>query len=972
MSMKHELITCLLEIPTGVVEGLRTVVGVACGQDHSLALCQSGGVVAWGRGSDGQLGIENLPDYITKPRKVLIPILQSIPIPIVQVACGSQHSLALTAAGDVYSWGLNRHGQLGHGKKFPTVNVPIRIQCLVGLPVTQIAAGGEFSLVLSLSGLVYCCGANGAGQLGLNRVDVKGRFNMCVVPALKTLSISSICCGEAHTAVLTKDGSVFTFGEGSHGQLGHNSTSNELRPRRVESLDGRATQIACGSHHTLVLMCSGLLLSFGSGLKGQLGNGDTNNRLVPSPVQETWNAGGATGSSEMKISAGWNTSVIHCVPAKSCEEKEKFCRISDKTLQKWMALNSKSKELGEAKREVSLILSSASSLVASFLKDKESGSGDIQGPLIVDLQAARQSFEKMQAIPWICPLMANVGSLVADICSVSQYMKSVDIFLVLTEFPLLHEDQNIINIVLKVAKAIIELPDSSLKQLRQLWSLLEPEVVRKHICMWKHALSFLLRAGLLIQFNEPVKHILQILKYLHKVSKKAVDASEFYLEDLGFLPALLEEDLILWRHWRQLEDSFQTPAIFCRFPFVLNLESKIQIFNYACAISKGTHKLQAMNQTRDLLFGLALDVPLCPVFELRLKRKALVEDAFRQLSINDHENFKKDLVVVFTDDTQRSLLNRKDFFLLISEKLFSPKSESEMFKQNESGTVVWFPVQPKESKKRYFLFGVLCGLALYNNTTVSLPFPLALFKKLLNVKPTLEDLKELSPMVAESLTTILRECSDKDIEDMSLTFTVSWDEVTVELDPEEEGKPVTNANKKEFVDVYVEYILNKSVETTFEEFKRGFFTVCDIDVVELFQPQELMELMVGNEDYDWDKLRQNTIYEGEYYTGHPNIVNFWEVFEDLTEDQKKSFFCFVTGERRVPILGMGQIRMRVRPMLDCNEDHYPGSLICHHLLMLPIYTSKEMLRMKLIECINHKEDYWKDMVATTIQQPSEI
>uniref|UniRef100_A0A8C7KKT8 RCC1-like domain-containing protein n=1 Tax=Oncorhynchus kisutch TaxID=8019 RepID=A0A8C7KKT8_ONCKI len=224
------------------VEGLGVVVSVACGQDHSVAVCASGQVYSWGAGGEGQLGIA--PTTVSKvPRPVPIP--SPLPITVIQVACGNSHSLALTKGGQVFSWGLNSHGQLGLGKGVPLQPIPALVRSLIGVPVTQVAAGGTHTLALTLPGLVYCCGANRAGQLGLNRVDEKGRFNICSVPALRVLGVSFISCGEAHSAVLTKGGQVFTFGEGSRGQLGHNASANELLPKLVEGMDGLASQIAC-------------------------------------------------------------------------------------------------------------------------------------------------------------------------------------------------------------------------------------------------------------------------------------------------------------------------------------------------------------------------------------------------------------------------------------------------------------------------------------------------------------------------------------------------------------------------------------------------------------------------------------------------------------------------------------------------------------------------------------------------------
>lgn len=86
-----------------------------------------------------------------------------------------KNTFHLSPGGDVFSWGLNSHGQLGLGKEVPVQHTPVIICALAGVAVTQIAAGGTHSLFLTLADLVYCCGANKCGQLGVNRVDEKGR-----------------------------------------------------------------------------------------------------------------------------------------------------------------------------------------------------------------------------------------------------------------------------------------------------------------------------------------------------------------------------------------------------------------------------------------------------------------------------------------------------------------------------------------------------------------------------------------------------------------------------------------------------------------------------------------------------------------------------------------------------------------------------------------------------------------------------
>ena len=107
----------------------------------------------------------------------------------------------------------------------------------------------------------------------------------------------------------------------------------------------------------------------------------------------------------------------------------------------------------------------------------------------------------------------------------------------------------------------------------------------------------------------------------------------------------------------------------------------------------------------------------------------------------------------------------------------------------------------------------------------------------------------------------------------------------------------------------VDYILNKSVEAQFAEFDKGFHKVCGGRVLELFHSQELMAVIVGNENYDWQELERNADYKEGYTKDDPTIVLFWQVFHELPLEEKKKFLLFLTGSDRIPILGMKAIKV---------------------------------------------------------------
>nr|XP_020455771.1 probable E3 ubiquitin-protein ligase HERC6 isoform X2 [Monopterus albus] len=941
----------------GRVEGLGHVVTMACGQDHCLAVCASGDVFSWGAGYDGQLGMPQHLLNSQKARRVPMPL----PVPVVQVACGNAHSLALTKGGDVFSWGLNSHGQLGLGKEVSMQPAPALVLALSGVAVSQISAGATHSLFLILSGLVYCCGANKTGQLGLNRVDEKGRFNICMVPALRPLGVSFISCGEAHSAVLTKDGKVFTFGEGTYGQLGHSSSANEVRPRLVDGLDGPASQIACGRRHTLVLGVSGQLWAFGNGVKGQIGTGRKEDSLTPTLVQLPWITDSAAAiPSDLNISAGWNTNFVYSSHAQNLDRLQITGRLDETKLQNWLSRRNAN---AEARREISSMFLTSSSLVASFTN--ANGLPLEAGALTVDLEAADKAFDQLLAVPWI-KQSVDLHLLIPSLYDSRMVLKSPEILLILLTCPLLQEDSRVMNDVLPLALVVAALNEKTLDSLKGWWSSLAPSILKKHILVFRNALAFMLKNGLLETHNPGIKYLLEALKLLYKANKTGqsykVPLSTFYVEELiGAVQPF--QDVILWRSSSEVEDDVNTPVIFCRYPFVFNLVCKVEVLNIFASATKRLHYVihELASAWPDKMLGEPTNSAPAPVFQLSLRRTHLVEDTFRQLGAADHCAFKRELLVQFVDNRIVMNVNKHDLFLYVFDELMAP--ESKMFIYNQSRTLAWFPPRPEPQVRDYFLFGVLCGLALYNHNIVHLPFPRVLFKKLLGVKPTLDDMKEFEPVMAECWRCMLEDYTPDVIAEMETTFTVTWCGEEVELDPNEPGKPVTGSNKKEFVAAFVNYIFIKSVEGVFEAFKRGFYKVGDIEVVEFFQPDELQAVMVGHENYDWDVFKQNTIYEGEYHDRHPNIITFWEVFDKLTAEEKKKFLLFLTGCDRVPFLGMENIRMRVTILPDATELHLPEALTCHCLLLLPIYHRypvERTMHTRLLQAIHDNRGFRKD------------
>jgi alpha-tubulin suppressor-like RCC1 family protein len=227
----------------------------SAGGAHSLVLTEAGTVLSFGHGVDGCLGHGDDEDQRTP--KVIEALRGER---VVAVAAGGNHSLVLTEAGAVLSFGHGRRGRLGHGDE-EDQHRPKLIEALRGERVAAVSAGGWHSLVLTEAGAVLSFGWGGDGRLGHG--DDEHQLTPKVIEALRGERVVAVSAGNRHSLVLTETGTVHSFGQGEFGCLDHDTQVNQLTPKVIDSLRGQRVYARWPQDHATafapssVAACSG-------------------------------------------------------------------------------------------------------------------------------------------------------------------------------------------------------------------------------------------------------------------------------------------------------------------------------------------------------------------------------------------------------------------------------------------------------------------------------------------------------------------------------------------------------------------------------------------------------------------------------------------------------------------------------------------------------------------------------------------
>ncbi|XP_070764017.1 secretion-regulating guanine nucleotide exchange factor [Enoplosus armatus] len=273
------------------------VTKVACGWDFTLLLTDCGRVLACGSNAFGQLGVRQAVTHSAEPL-----VVESLKEPVVSIAAGLRHSLAVSDSGYVYQWGK---GLFSRAKRALS---PHPVPSHLGSTVPSLVPGlDQKTSRMVTAGLAHCVCLTGDGDLflwGSNKhFQLTTREHFLSSPSLVKRSLLGgdkvihVWSGWTHIVAQTETGRVFTWGRGDYGQLGREASTSQnperqsagpsaeggdqeaFLPGEVKVLHG-ATQIACGSEHNLAIV-GGSLLSWGWNEHGMCGDGSQTDVFEP-------------------------------------------------------------------------------------------------------------------------------------------------------------------------------------------------------------------------------------------------------------------------------------------------------------------------------------------------------------------------------------------------------------------------------------------------------------------------------------------------------------------------------------------------------------------------------------------------------------------------------------------------------------------------------------------------------------------
>lgn len=341
--------------------------------------------------------------------------------------------------------------------------------------------------------------------------------------------------------------------------------------------------------------------------------------------------------------------------------------------------------------------------------------------------------------------------------------------------------------------------------------------------------------------------------------------------------------------------------------------------------------------------------------QIKIRRNHIFEDSYAEIMRQTPSDLKKRLMIKFDgeDGLDYGGVSR-EFFFLLSHEMFNPFYCLFEYSAHDNYTLQINPasgVNPEHLN--YFKFiGRCLGLAIFHRRFLDAYFIVSFYKMILKKKVTLADLESVDAELYRGLSWML----DNSIEDViDETFTTAEERfgemVTIDLKPGGADVPVTDENKKEYVDLVVEYRIFKRVQEQFEAFMSGFNELIPQELINVFDERELELLIGGMSEIDVDDWAKYTDYRG-YEMNDEVIQWFWKCIRSWPAERKSRLLQFTTGTSRIPVNGFKDLQGSDGPRRFTIEksgdpSQLPKSHTCFNRLDLPPYKDFASLEQKL-------------------------
>jgi ubiquitin-protein ligase E3 A len=233
------------------------------------------------------------------------------------------------------------------------------------------------------------------------------------------------------------------------------------------------------------------------------------------------------------------------------------------------------------------------------------------------------------------------------------------------------------------------------------------------------------------------------------------------------------------------------------------------------------------------------------------------------------------------------------------------------------------------------MIGILFGLAIFNDVIIDVKFPKVIYKKLLGEQCMLEDLEEIDKDMYNTLC-FLRDTKDTNLEDtIGAAFEVEvenfGERIAIELKPGGGDILIDHTNKDEYIQLYLDWKFNSSIENYFGPFKKGFYKVADNTILEIIESDELELIICGTQELDFKDLEEGSVTTDGFTAESQTVKDFWEIVHEFDYDLKKNFLSFLTGCDRSPIKGLGSLRMIIGRQGPDSDKLHDGLLFQSNL-----------------------------------------